>query len=56
MARRFTAANIVNGYAAMGGALRRPIYKNATSGRTIAQAIQEERARAARIARASKKK
>ncbi|MGL4649576.1 MAG: hypothetical protein ACRC1H_09220 [Caldilineaceae bacterium] len=56
MSRHFGAQHIRNGYAAMGGALRRPIYGGVNSGKTIAEAIQAERRKAARIAAASKKK
>ena len=56
MTKRFTAQNLRNGYAAMGNALGRPRYAGVTVGRSIAQAIAEERARAVRIANASKKK
>lgn len=57
MAKTFTiGSNLRNGYAAMGNARGRPIYKGINSGRTIAQAIQEERAKALRMAAANKKK
>lgn len=44
-----------NGYAHMGNAMGRPIYKGVNSGRSIADAIAAERAKAAREARAKKK-
>ena len=57
MARHFTAANIANGYAAMGGSLRRPRYAGASlNRRSVQAAIDAERVKAARMARASKKK
>lgn len=56
MPRRFGAQNIANGYAAMGGNLARPIHKGFDSGRTVAESIAAERAKAARMAAASKKK
>lgn len=55
MAKRFGAHHIANGYAAMGNALGRPIYKNA-SGRSIADAIAAARRTAAREAAARMKK
>lgn len=51
MTRRFTAQHMHNGYAAMGGSLRRPIHKGASSGLSVAQAIARERAAAARASR-----
>lgn len=56
MARRFTKRHIVNGYAAMGNSRSRPRYAgvSATKG-DIKAAIERERMKAARIARASKK-
>lgn len=45
-----------NGYAAMGGAMRRPIYAGVNAGVTVAQAIARERVTAARMARALKNK
>ena len=53
MSRHFGAQHTRNGYAAMGGSLRRPVYSGVNSGKSVAQAIAEERARAARIARAN---
>lgn len=50
MARHFGAGNMRNGYAAMGNALGRPRYKNAT-GRSVAEAIAAARNAAARQAR-----
>ena len=57
MARRFGAQHMKNGYAAMGGSLKRPVYGHA-SGKSVAQAIAQERAAAARQAaiKAGKKK
>lgn len=52
MAKRFTAQHMHNGYAAMGGSLQRPIYAGVNQGRSIAEAIQSERAKAARMAKA----
>lgn len=56
MARHFTKRHIVNGYAAMGNSRCRPKYAgmNASSG-DIKAAIEHERAKASRMARASKK-
>ena len=57
MARRFSAQHTKNGYAAMGGSLKRPRkkgFRNTTS--SIGDAIARERAKAARIVAASKKK
>lgn len=51
MARHFGAQCIKNGYAAMGSAMGRPVYKGA-SGRNIHEAIAAERAKAEREARA----
>lgn len=57
MAKRFTiASNIRNGYAAMGGNMARPVRRGAATGRSIAESIAAERARAARMAAAIKKK
>ena len=57
MAKHFTIkGNLANGYAAMGNALGRPKYKGMASGRSVAQAIAEEKAKAARMARAMTKK
>jgi hypothetical protein len=56
MARHFTAQCVKNGYAAMGGSLRRPVYSKAVSGSSVAEAIAAERRKAARIAAATKKK
>lgn len=56
MSKRFGAQHMKNGYAAMGGSLRRPIYGGAKQQTSIAEAIAAERRRAARIAAASKKK
>lgn len=50
MAKRFTCRNIKNGYAAMGGSMRRPKYASASS-RNIREAIEAERRAAARQAR-----
>jgi len=51
MAKHFGPHNMRNGYAAMGGALGRPIYKWVRSKRSVAEAIAEERAKAARQAK-----
>lgn len=58
MARHFGAQHIANGYAAMGGSLKRPNYSGFNSQRTVAESIAAERARAAHEARmkAGKKK
>jgi hypothetical protein len=56
MARHFGAQHMHNGYAAMGGALGRPIYKGASTGKTIAESIAAERRKAAREAAARKNK
>jgi hypothetical protein len=58
MAKHFTRASIANGYAAMGGSLRRPYYPGVRS-RSAAEAIAQEKAAAARQAKinsGSKKK
>jgi len=57
MSKRFTIkGNLSNGYAAMGNAMGRPIYKGIDSGRSVAESIAAERAKAARMARAQGKK
>lgn len=57
MARHFGPQHIRNGYAAMGGSLKRPIYGGFNrQGRSVAESIQAERAKAAREARAKTKK
>lgn len=56
MARHFGRQHVRNGYAAMGNAMGRPMYKGINSTKTIAQAIAQERARAVRMAAAAKKK
>lgn len=55
MARRFGAQHMRNGYAAMGGAMGRPIYKGVNSQRSIGEAIAAERAKAARLAKIKRK-
>lgn len=55
MTKRFTCRHLKNGYAAMGNARGRPIYKGITAGRSVAQAIAEERAKAARQAKIKRK-
>lgn len=55
MARHFTKRHIVNGYAAMGNSRSRPRYAGMSSGGDIKAAIERERMKAARMARASKK-
>lgn len=55
MARHFGPQHMKNGYAAMGKSRLRPNYAGA-GGKSIAEAIAAERARAARIAKASAKK
>lgn len=56
MARHFTKRHIVNGYAAMGNSLKRPIHAGMSSSKgDIKAAIERERVKAARMARASKK-
>lgn len=55
MAKRFTiASNIRNGYAAMGGHKRRPVYPGA-GGSSVAESIARNREAAARAARIKKK-
>lgn len=56
MAKHFGAQHMHNGYAAMGGNKARPIYSGVNSGMTVAQSIAKERAKAARMAAASKSK
>jgi len=55
MARHFTAANIANGYAAMGKSRKRPHFKNAAK-RSVKEAILAEARKAARMANAAKSK
>lgn len=55
MARHFGPQHIKNGYAAMGGALGRPIYKGINHHKTIADAIAAERRKAAKAASIKKK-
>lgn len=55
MSRHFGPQHMHNGYAAMGKSPRRPMYANA-AGKSIAESIAAERARAARIAKANTKK
>lgn len=56
MARHFTKRHIVNGYAAMGNSARRPRYAGTSASKgDIEAAIERERMKAARMARASKK-
>ena len=55
MSRHFTKAHIVNGYAAMGNSRARPRYAGMGSTGDIKAAIERERMKAARMARASKK-
>jgi hypothetical protein len=56
MARRFSAQHTANGYAAMGGHLSRPVLAGARKSRgDIKAAIEAERAKARRMAAASKK-
>lgn len=56
MARHFGAQHVKNGYAAMGGSLKRPIYSGINSGMSVAQSIARERAKAAREAASRKTK
>ena len=56
MARHFGAQHMRDGYAAMGGNKRRPIYGGSNTKRSVADAIAAERAKAAREARAKKNK
>lgn len=56
MSKRFSAQHMHNGYAAMGGAMRRPRYAGVDTGRSIAQSIAAERAKAVRMANAAMKK
>lgn len=56
MARHFGAQHIKNGYAAMGGSLRRPIYSGVNTNRSIAESIAAEARRAARMNAAKGKK
>lgn len=56
MPRHFGPHNIANGYAAMGSSLRRPRYAGLDSTKSVAQAIAEERARAARQAKINNSK
>lgn len=56
MAKHFGPQHVKNGYAAMGNAMGRPIYKGINTLRTTAQAIASERAKAARMANAKGKK
>ena len=52
MPRHFGPQHVRSGYAAMGSAIGRPMYKGINKGRTVAQAIAEEKVRAMRIAKA----
>lgn len=57
MAKHFTKRHVVNGYAAMGGNKRRPIYAGANNSKgDIKAAIEAEKRKAARMAAASKNK
>lgn len=56
MARHFGPQNMRNGYAAMGKSKLRPVYAGSNGGKSVAEAIAAERARAARIAKANTKK
>lgn len=53
MPRHFGPQHMHNGYAAMGGSLKRPRYSGVNSSTTVAESIAAERARAARIAKAN---
>lgn len=55
MPRRFGPQNIKNGYAAMGGNKRRPIYPSVQN-RSVSEAIAAAKRTAARMAAASKSK
>lgn len=50
--KRFTKRHIVNGYVAIGSSLKRPMYAGATPASSIHAAIERERARAVRMAKA----
>ena len=56
MAKHFGPQHIRNGYAAMGGAMGRPIYGGVNSQRTVAESIAAERRKAVREANARKSK
>lgn len=57
MAKHFTKRHVVNGYAAMGGNKRRPIYAGTNSNKgDIKAAIEAEKRKAQRMANASKSK
>lgn len=56
MARHFGPQHMKSGYAAMGGSKQRPIYGGVNSGLSVAASIARERAKAVRMANASKKK
>lgn len=51
MSKRFGPQHIANGYAAMGGSMRRPIYSGFNSQRSVADSINAARAAAARQAK-----
>ena len=53
MTKHFTAQHVVNGYAAMGGSLKRPRISRTL--RTVAESIAANRRTAARMAAASKR-
>ena len=55
MSKHFGPHNIRNGYAAMGNARGRPIYKGVNTKKSIAESIAAERARAARHAAIKRK-
>jgi len=57
MAKRFTKRHTADGYAAMGGSLKRPRISGANASKgDVKAAIERERMKAARMAKASKKK
>jgi len=55
MARHFGPQHVKNGYAAMGPAIGRPMYKGINANKTIAEAIAAERRKAAKAAAIKKK-
>lgn len=56
MARHFTKRHIVNGYAAMGNSPSRPRYAGTSQTKgDVKAAIERERVKAARMAKAAKK-
>lgn len=56
MSKRFSAQHVANGYAAMGGSLRRPCYAGVNKQMTVAESIARARRAAAMEAKRTAKK